>query len=132
MLQDQSSTTTSAGVVDSSPSSMSDMFALLLGEIKNLNASMATLHEGRSQTSEAERVEGEGVADGENTDDESWLAEELSEQMRAEDETDKLSLDTRVNNLVVSQQKPPNPNLLSNIAQDLAVEDKTGQPVNDD
>ena len=93
------------------------MFALLLDEIKNLNASMTTLDEGRFETSEAEQVEGEGVAEGEGNDDESWLAEELSEQMRAEDETDKLSLDTRVNNLIVSQQKPPNPHLLSNIAQ---------------
>ena len=50
--------------------------------------------------------------------------------MRADDEADKLSLDTRVKNLILSQQQPPHPDLLSNIAQDLAVEDKTGQPVN--
>ena len=131
MSQDQSSTAPSAGVDDSNPSSMNDMFALLLGEINNLKASMATLHEGRSETGEAERVEGEGVVEGENNDDDNWLAEELREQMRADDETDKLSLDTRVNKLILSQQKPPHPDLLSNIAQDLAVEDKTGQPVND-
>ena len=64
-------------------------------------------------------------------DDDNWLTEELREQMRADNETDKLSLDTRVKNLILSQQKPPHPDLLSNIAQDLAVEDKTGQPVND-
>ena len=133
MSQDQSSTAPSAGVDDSNPSSMNDMFALLLGEINNLKASMATLHEGRSETGEAERVEGEGVVEGETNDDDNWpwLAEELREQMRADDETDRLSLDTRVNNLILSQQKPPHPDLLSNIAQDLAVEDKTGQPVND-
>ena len=114
MLQDQSSTAPTAGVDDSNPSSMNDMFALLLGEINNLKASMATLHEGRSETGEA-----------------NWLTEEQREQMRADDETDKLSLDTRVNNLILSQQKPPHPDLLPNIAQGLAVEDKTGQPVND-
>ena len=131
MSQNQRSTTPNAGDDDSNPSSVSDMFALLLREIKNLSASMATLHEGRSEASEAERVEGERVAEGGNNDDESWFTEELSEHMRAEDETDKLSLDTRVNNLILSQQQPPNPDLLSNIAQDLPVEDKTGQPVND-
>ena len=93
---------------------------------------MATLHEGRSETGEAERIgiEGEGVDEGENNDDDNWLTEELREQIRADDETDKLSLDTRVKNLILSQQKQPHPDLLSNIAQDLAVEDKTGQPVN--
>ena len=91
MSQDQNPTTLNAGVDDSNPSSMSDMFALLQGEIKNLSANMATLPEGRSETSKAERVEGERVAEGKNNDDESWLTEELSEHMRAEDETDKLS-----------------------------------------
>ena len=100
MQKDQSSTAPSAGVDDSNPSSMNDMFALLLGEINNLKASMATLHEGRSETGEAERVE--GVVEGENNDDDNWLTEELREQMRADDETDKLSLDTRVKNLILS------------------------------
>ena len=45
----------------------------------------------------------EGVVEGENNDDDNWLTEELREQMRADDETDKLSLDTRVNNLILSQ-----------------------------
>ena len=36
--------------------------------------------------------------------------------MRAEDETDKLSLDTGVNHFILLQQQLPNPNLLSNIA----------------
>ena len=57
--------------------------------------------------------------------------QELCELMCADDETDKLSLDTCVKNLILSQQKQPHPDLLSNIAQDLTVEDKTGQPVND-
>ena len=126
MSQDQTSTAPSAGVDDSNPSSMNDMFALLLGEISNLKASMATLHEGRSETGEAKRVEGEGegVVEGENNDDDNWLTEELREQMRADDETDKLSLDTGVKKLILLQQKPPHPDLSSNIAQDLALKTK--------
>ena len=82
MSQDQSSTAPSAGVDDSNPSSMNDMFALLLGKINNFKASMATLHEGRSETGEAERVEGEGegVVEGESNGDDNWLTEDCAKK----------------------------------------------------
>ena len=61
---------------------MNDMFALLLGEINNLKARMVTLHEGCSETGEAERVEGEGegVVEGENNDDDNWLTEDCAKK----------------------------------------------------
>ncbi len=108
------------------------MFAQLLGEIKNLSSGMAALHEAQLITSEAEQDDGQAErAD----DDEAWLNAELDAQRNAEQADDQLSLDTRVNNLITTQsaqQILSKPHVLTSIAQDLAVEEKTSQAINDE
>jgi hypothetical protein len=67
----------SVNVENTNPSSLNDMFAQLLGEIKNLSCGMATLHKARLITSEAEQDDGQAErAD----DDEAWLNAELDTQ----------------------------------------------------
>ena len=56
----------------------------------------------------------------------------LDAQRIAEQETDQLSLDTRVNNLIATPKPLCTPAVLTDIAQDLAVEEMTGQAINDE
>ena len=122
----------SVDVENTNPSSLNDMFAQLLGEIKNLSSGMAALHEARLITSEAEQDDGQAErAD----DDEAWLNAELDAQRDAEQADDQLSLDTQVNNLITTQpaqQILSKPHVLTSIAPDLAVEEKTGQVIHDE
>jgi hypothetical protein len=108
------------------------MFTLLLDEIKTLKGA-APRNEGCSlsgEVTEVERDEDEAVRDA--IDDERWLTEEIEAQSKSEQEEDQLSLDTRVKNMIQSQQTTSTPDLLTSIAQDLAIEEKTGQAVNAD
>ena len=56
----------------------------------------------------------------------------LDAQRIAEQETDQLSLDSRVNNLIATPKPLCTPAVLTDIAQDLAVEEMTGQAINDE
>ena len=122
---------TNANVDGAQPSTLNDMFTLLLDcEIKTLKGA-APRNEGCSlsgEVTEVERDEGEAVRDA--IDDERWLTEEIEAQSKSEQEEDQLSLDTRVKNMIQSQQTTSTPDLLTSIAQDLAIEEKTGQAVN--
>ena len=121
---------TNANVDGAQPSTLKDMFTLLLDEIKTLKGA-APRNEGCSlsgEVTEVERDEDEAVRDA--IDDERWLTEEIEAQSKSEQEEDQLSLDTRVKNMIQSQQTTSTPDLLTSIAQDLAIEEKTGQAVN--
>ena len=59
-------------VVNTHPSSLNDMFASLLGEIKHLSSGIAALHEARARTDEVEPDDGQAEAEAED-DAETWL-----------------------------------------------------------
>jgi hypothetical protein len=140
-IEQQPDATINAGNGDEhiNPSSLNNMFTELLGEIKNLSSGMAALHERCLLCSDAEQDEGMTGAIDENTeaDDESWLHEELAAQQNVDQDTDQLSISTRLNKLITTtqaQQTTPKqqPTLLTTIAQDVAVEEKTGEAVNEE
>jgi hypothetical protein len=129
MLQEeQNSVKTNASVEDTQPS-MLNMFALLLNKIKTLKGA-APRNEGCSlsgEVSEVERDKDEAARDA--IHDECW-PEEIEPQSKSEQEEDQLSLDTRVTNMIHSQQTTSTPDLLTSIAQDLAIDKRTRQAVN--
>ena len=126
--EEQHSVETNSSVEGTKPSTLNDMlnFAFLLNEIKTLKGA-APRNEGCSlsgEVTEVERDEDEAVRDA--IDDERWLTEEIEAQSKSEPEEDQLSLDTRPANMIQSQQTISTPELLTSIAQDLAIEEKTG------
>ena len=124
--EEQHSVETNSSVEGTKPSTLNDMlnFAFILNEIKTLKGA-APRNEGCSLSGEVTEVERDEDA-RDVIDDERWLTEEIEAQSKSEQEEDQLSLDTRLTNMIQSQQTTSTPELLTSIAQDLAIEEKTG------
>ena len=85
-------------------SSLTDMFSLLLQEMKSINSGISALQDARLFDEDVEEV-------SLSTDEEGQVETEHRD-------ADVESIDTRVTKLVENQSKPnPNPDILTNIAQ---------------
>ena len=99
-------------------SSLTDMFSLLLQEMKSINSGISALQDARLFDEDVEEA-------SLSTDEEGQVETEHRD-------ADVESIDTRVNKLVENQTKPnPNPDILTNIAQELAIKENTGEEVNE-
>ena len=99
-------------------SSLTDMFSLLLQEMKSINSGISALQDARLFDEDVEEV-------SLSTDEEGQVETEHRD-------ADVESIDTRVNKLVENQTKPnPNPDILTNIAQEFAIKENTGEEVNE-
>ena len=98
--------------------SLTDMFSLLLQEMKNINTDSSALQDGRHFDEELEDI--------------SLSADEEGPVEPEQRDVDLESIDPRINKLVETQTTPnPNPNILTNIAQEFAIKENTGEEVNE-
>ena len=103
---------------DTRSTSLTDKFSLLLQEMKNINSGISAFQDARHFDDELEDI--------------SLSADEEGQVEPEQQEVDLESTDTRVNKLVETQTKPiPNPDILTNIAQEFAIKENTGEEVNE-
>ena len=98
--------------------SLTDMFSLLLQEMKHINTGISAFQDSRHFDEELEDI--------------SLSADEEGPVEPEQQDVDLESIDTRVNKLVENQTKSnPNPDILTNIAQEFAIKENTGEEVNE-
>jgi hypothetical protein len=105
---------------DTNSTSLNNMFSLLLQEMKSINSGISALQESRQF--DVESVDLDEVAPLTDSDEENE-----PEQRDAELE----SIDTRVDKLAGQPKTTSDPDILTNIAQEFAIKENTGEVVND-
>jgi hypothetical protein len=105
---------------DTNSTSLNNMFSLLLQEMKSINSGISALQESRQF--DVESVDLDEVAPSTDGDEGNE-----PEQRDAELE----SIDTRVDKLAGQPKTTSDPDILTNIAQEFAIKENTGETVND-
>ena len=101
--------------------SLTDMFSLLLQEMKSINSGISAMQDSR-------HFDNEGV----DLDEDTLLSTDGDEEGEIEPQDAELeSIDTRVDKLVGQSKTDSNPDILTNIAQEFAIKETTGEEVNE-